>query len=134
MKKLIVILIICLLTGAATVNAAYRRKQKQPNFFIPQTALTNTLNSNTTPQIQEQENHLHTIQAEKKHSRSLPQNEKPDLEKDYYSQKAADSMKQYQKDLQNISQGEKINNSELQETLSKFDGEEHILDASPLKE
>ena len=70
----------------------------------------------------------------KKHSRSLPQNEKPDLEKDYYSQKAADSMKQYQKDLQNISQGEKINNSELQETLSKFDGEEHILDASPLKE
>ena len=39
MKKLIAILILCFITGIATVNAAYQRKQKQPNFFIPTKAI-----------------------------------------------------------------------------------------------
>lgn len=52
MKKLIAILILCFITGIATVNAAYQRKQKQPNFFIPAKAISNTVdNIPTTEQV-----------------------------------------------------------------------------------
>lgn len=52
MKKLIAILILCFITGIATVNAAYQRKQKQPNFFIPSNAISNTVdNIPTTEQV-----------------------------------------------------------------------------------
>lgn len=44
MKKLIAIFILCFLTGVATVNAAYQRHQKQPNFFMPAGAIKNTVN------------------------------------------------------------------------------------------
>ena len=43
MKKLFAILILCFLTGIATVHAAYQRHQKQPNFFMPTGALHNTV-------------------------------------------------------------------------------------------
>ncbi len=43
MKKLFAILILCFLTGIATVHAAYQRHQKQPNFFMPTGALQNTV-------------------------------------------------------------------------------------------
>ena len=43
MKKLFTILILCFLTGIATVHAAYQRHQKQPNFFMPTGALQNTV-------------------------------------------------------------------------------------------
>ena len=44
MKKLIAIFILCFLTGVATVNAAYQRHQKQPNFFMPAGAVKSTVN------------------------------------------------------------------------------------------
>lgn len=57
MKKLIAILILCFITGIATVNAAYHRKQKQPNFFIPAKAISNTVdNIPTTEQVIMQQN------------------------------------------------------------------------------
>lgn len=57
MKKLIAILILCFITGIATVNAAYQRKQKQPNFFIPSKAISNTVdNIPTTEQVIMQQN------------------------------------------------------------------------------
>ena len=57
MKKLIAILILCFITGIATVNAAYQRKQKQPNFFIPTKAISNTVdNIPTTEQVIMQQN------------------------------------------------------------------------------
>ena len=57
MKKLIAILILCFITGIATVNAAYQRKQKQPNFFIPAKAISNTVdNIPTTEQVIMQQN------------------------------------------------------------------------------
>ncbi len=43
MKKLFAILVLCFLTGIATVHAAYQRHQKQPNFFMPTGALQNTV-------------------------------------------------------------------------------------------
>ena len=43
MKKLVAILILCFLTGIATVHAAYQRHQKQPGFFMPAGALQNTI-------------------------------------------------------------------------------------------
>lgn len=50
MKKLIVILILCLITGAATVHAAYQRQNKKPNFFMPANAVTNTQQHNIPKQ------------------------------------------------------------------------------------
>ena len=52
MKKLIVIFIFCFITGIATVHAAYQRKQKKPNFFMPSNALQNSTEKN----IQKQKN------------------------------------------------------------------------------
>ena len=43
MKKLVAILILCFLTGIATVHAAYQRHQKQPGFFMPTGAMQNTI-------------------------------------------------------------------------------------------
>ncbi len=133
MKKLIVILIICLLTGAATVNAAYKHKQKRPTFFMPQTALTNTSASNTTKQIQQQEENLLSTKTKENPATPAPHTTKHDLNQDYSLKEADASMKQYQKDLQDISQGKKINNSNLLKALSKFDGQEHIIDVPVLK-
>lgn len=139
MKKLIAILIICLLTGAATVNAAYKHKQKRPNFFMPQTALADTSDSNTTKQIQQQEKNLLSAKTKENPAPSVPSAltathaAKHNLEQDYSLKEAEASMKQYKKDLQDISQGEKINNPNLLKALSKFNGQEHIIDVPVLK-
>ena len=61
MKKLIVIFIFCFITGIATVHAAYQRKQKKPNFFMPSNAIQNSTEKN----IQKQKNLWHKTKPEK---------------------------------------------------------------------
>ncbi len=50
MKKLIIIFIICFITGIATVHAAYQHKQKKPNFFMPENAYQNSAEENIKKQ------------------------------------------------------------------------------------
>ena len=61
MKKLIVIFIFCFITGIATVHAAYQRKQKKPNFFMPSNAIQNSTEKN----IQKQKNLWHKTKPAK---------------------------------------------------------------------
>lgn len=82
MKKLIAIFILCFLTGVATVNAAYQRHQKQPNFFMPAGAVKSTVNKpNFTvrqPQNQQLNNAKKAVQptAENKKTVSADEPEK----------------------------------------------------------
>ncbi len=79
MKKLIAIFILCFLTGVATVNAAYQRHQKQPNFFMPAGAVKSTVNKpNFTvrqPQSQQLNNAKKAVQPTAENKKTVPADE-----------------------------------------------------------
>lgn len=185
MKKLIVIFIFCFITGIATVHAAYQRKQKKPNFFMPSNALQNSTEkniqkqknlwqktkpaklapqlvkstNNVKPEISEQtpdeDNSTKTNKApmpekqttapqqpletnELNHSKNatLSQNTtkaQPQAKKisntdnplpQNIDDAFAQSFSEYQKDLQDIANGQQINNHRLLKMINKFQDKE----------
>lgn len=187
MKKLIVIFIFCFITGIATVHAAYQRKQKKPNFFMPSNALQNSTEkniqkqknlwqktkpaklapqltkstNNVKPEISEQTpdednstkiktnkapmpekqttapqqpletnelNHSKNATLSQNTTKAQPQAKKisntdnplPQNIDDAFAQ----SFSEYQKDLQDIANGQQINNHRLLKMINKFQDKE----------
>lgn len=104
MKKLIAILILCFITGIATVNAAYQRKQKQPNFFIPTKAISNTVdNIPTTEQVIMQQNRrLKLMQQKANKKRNLTANNAKSKSTKQHTHKFVEITKQNEQKTQEL--------------------------------
>lgn len=118
MKKLIAILILCFITGIATVNAAYQRKQKQPNFFIPTKAISNTVdNIPTTEQVIMQQNRrLKLMQQKAGKNQNLTANNAKSKSTKQHTHKFVEITKQNEQKTQKLPTQPKLQEANLKST------------------
>lgn len=118
MKKLIAILILCFITGIATVNAAYQRKQKQPNFFIPSKAISNTVdNIPTTEQVIMQQNRrLKLMQQKAGKNQNLTANNAKSKSTKQHTHKFVEITKQNEQKTQKLPTQPKLQEANLKST------------------